>query len=108
MTDASLSGNVFLMASVQKTLIVIGLTVGGIALGNTPTPSTMPWPGAWTGFRKISARLTFDIMKLSKADAIKITCPTCQSPPGKYCKFPIPGAFAGIYDWLCPARRKLP
>jgi hypothetical protein len=39
---------------------------------------------------------------MSKIDK---TCPNCGALPGKYCRFPLPGAFAGIYDYTCPARR---
>lgn len=38
---------------------------------------------------------------------IDIECPVpdCKAPAGKFCKFPIPGAFAGVYDYLHVERK---
>jgi hypothetical protein len=36
---------------------------------------------------------------------VDLTCPECGAPPGRHCPFPIPGGFAGTYDYAHIARR---
>lgn len=41
-----------------------------------------------------------------KTKAIDLLCPECGAVPGRYCPFPIAGAFAGTYDYTHLARRE--
>lgn len=36
---------------------------------------------------------------------VDVDCSECGAHPGHYCPFPIPGAFAGTYDYVHAVRR---